>query len=217
MRFRVIPNSSRVPAEGRDVGYLWIDNWNDWWDFKTLYIFTYFDTEGTKHESGGVKIGQFDWPKKQLRPDIPNEFAALDERFFSLGQDVSYYSGVAALGDETAQNLLSSLRDVVFDPALFAQAADERVMGTSLMRTVQLRSIEGQFRRVIGGGTALTEFSFAYEGAKPENENIARLRPRFSRNPELKAADQYSCDDRPKRCRQVISFEWNDTRTCFHG
>jgi hypothetical protein len=26
MRFQVIPNGSRTPNEGRDVGYLWTDN-----------------------------------------------------------------------------------------------------------------------------------------------------------------------------------------------
>lgn len=186
MRFRVVPNSSRVPSEGRDIGYLWTDNWNDWWDFKTLYVLTYFDAESTKHELGGVKIGQFDWPKGQFRPDIPNEFSALDENFFSLGQDVSYYTAIAALGEETAETLLSSLKDVVFDPALFARARDERVMGTSLMRNVQLRSIEGQFSRVLSGGAPLTEFSFAYEGPKPTDENIARLSLEFHVTPDSK-------------------------------
>jgi hypothetical protein len=136
MRFRVVPNGSRVPAEGHDIGYLWTDNWNDWWEFQTLYALTYFDTETTKHELGGVKVGQLNWQKEQLRPDIPNEFEALDERFFSLGQDVSYYSSIAALGDETAQRLLSSLRDVVSDRALFQRAAEERVMGRSLIASI---------------------------------------------------------------------------------
>jgi hypothetical protein len=186
MWFKVVPNGSRVPSEGRDVGYLWTDNWNDWWEFRTVYVLTYFDAESTKHELGGVKIGQFDWRKDQLRPHIPNEFEALGESFFSLGQDVSYYSGIAALGNETAQRLLSSLKDVVSDRALFERAADERVMGTSLMRTVQRRSIEGQFSRVLGGGAALTEFSFAYEGPKPEDEIIARIRLEFHVTPDSK-------------------------------
>jgi len=186
MRFRVIPNGSRTPSEGRDVGFLWTDNWNDWWDFKTLYVLTYFDVNGAKHELGGVKIGQFNWPKEQLRPDIPNEFEALDERFFSLSQDVSYYSGIAALGDETAKRILLSLKDVVSDPALFEVAAGEPVMGTSLMRSVQLRSVQGQFSRVLSGGATLTEFSFAYEGPKPDDESIARLRLEFNVTPDSK-------------------------------
>jgi predicted ATPase len=181
----VIPNGSRAPLEGHDIGYLWTDNWNDWWEFRTLYTLTYFDTDGAKHELGGVKIGQFDWQKEQARPDLPaDEFGELDGRFFSLGQDVSYYSEIASLSDETASALLYGLKDVVADPLLFARAADERVMGTSLMRSVSLRSIEGQFKRVLNGGAALTEFSFTYDGPKPADEQIQRLRLEFQVTPD---------------------------------
>ncbi len=75
-----------------------------------------------------MKIGQFEWSKAQDRPDIPASFDVLDDRFFSLGQDVSYYSDIAALGDMTAQQLFLALRDVVFDHALFNRAAAERVV-----------------------------------------------------------------------------------------
>jgi hypothetical protein len=185
MKFRVIPNGSRIPSEGRDIGYLWTDNWNDWWEFRTLYTLTYFDIERIKHDFGGVKIGQFNWQKEQGRPDLPlDDFDGLDARFFSLGQDVSYYSKIASLSDETASALLSGLRDVVADPLLFGQAAEERVMGTSLMRSVSPRSIEGQFKRVLSGGAALTEFSFTYDGPKPADEQIQRLRLKFQVTPD---------------------------------
>lgn len=186
MRFRVIPNSARTPNEGRDVGYLWADNWNDYWDFHTLYVFTYFDSSGQKHEFGGVKIGQFQWKKEQARPEIPNEFDALDERFFSLGQDVSYYSAIAALGPNIATAILSALNDVVASPQLFARASDERVTGTSLMRSVSLRSVEGQFTRVLKGGAALTEFRFTYEGPRPGDDQIERLKLEFHVTPDSK-------------------------------
>ena len=60
MRFEVIPNGRGTPDEGRDVGYLWIDNWNDWFKYQTLYYLTYFDDAREKHEIGSIKIGQFD-------------------------------------------------------------------------------------------------------------------------------------------------------------
>ncbi len=50
MRFHVISNQSRVPSEGKDTGYLWTDNWNDWWKYRTLYVLTYFDAHGAKHD-----------------------------------------------------------------------------------------------------------------------------------------------------------------------
>lgn len=84
MRFQVIPNGSRTPNEGHDIGYLWTDNWDDWFEFSTLYVLTYFDAEGVKHDIGGVKIGQFDMAETQRRPNLPPRFGRLGERFFSL-------------------------------------------------------------------------------------------------------------------------------------
>lgn len=59
MRFEIISNAVSTPREGEDVAYLWTDNWNDYWKFKTLYVLTYFDAEGVCHELGQIKIGQF--------------------------------------------------------------------------------------------------------------------------------------------------------------
>ena len=107
-----------------------------------------------------------------------------NHRFFSLGQDVSYYSAIAALGAEVASTLLLALKDVVADSDLFARAAGQRVMGTSLMRSVSRRSIEEQFQRVLAGGAVLTPFSFAYEGPKPSEEQVPRLRLEFQVSPD---------------------------------
>ena len=102
MRFRVIPNSGDIPNGGQDIGYLWEDNWDDWFRYRTLYVLTYFDDAGEKHNIGAVKIGQFGMEKGQHRPNLPNDFEELDERFFSLGQDADYYSAVMNLGSKTA-------------------------------------------------------------------------------------------------------------------
>jgi hypothetical protein len=145
MRFRVVPNGSPVPSEGRDIGYLWTDNWNDWWKYQTLYVLTYFDSDGEKHEIGGVKIGEFNMDRKQARPNLPAEFEILDDRFFSLGQDASYYSAITNLRDNVSRQLLTALNDVVANPDVFRRALDEDVMGVSLLRSVTVRSVEGQF------------------------------------------------------------------------
>ena len=65
MIFEVIPSDGRVPQEGRGAAYLWTDNWDDWFEFSTLYVLTYFDDGGEVHHLGGVKIGQFGMEKKQ--------------------------------------------------------------------------------------------------------------------------------------------------------
>jgi predicted ATPase len=164
MRFRVIPNGSHPPNQGRDIGYLWTDNWDDWFEFNTLYVLTYFDTEGVEHDIGGVKIGEFDMAPKQRRPELPGEFPRLDQRFFSLGQDADYYEAINKLDPETAQNLLAALKDIVADEELYQRARDEKVTGTSLMRSVNERTIAGQFRRILAGGARLTDYAFRYKG-----------------------------------------------------
>jgi hypothetical protein len=165
MQFQVIPNARRTPTEGRNVSYLWTDNWDDWFEFNTLYVLTYFDAQGLKHDIGGVKIGQFDMADKQRRPDLPTQFERLDNRFFSLGQDADYYEEVGKLDPETAEALLASLNDVVADEELYLRAREEKVTGTSLMRYVNERTLVGQFRRVVAGGARLTDYTFRYRGA----------------------------------------------------
>jgi hypothetical protein len=163
------------PNEGRDVGYLWTDKWDDWFEFNTLYVFTYFDAEGVKHDIGGVKIGQFNMAEKQRRPDLPVRFERLDERFFSLGQDADYYENIGKLDHDTAATLLASLKDLVADEELYLRAREEKVTGTSLMRDVNERTIVGQFRRIIAGGARLTSYTFQYRGPSqidPEFEPV---------------------------------------------
>lgn len=164
MRFHIITNLGRVPNEGRDIGYLWTDNWDDWFEFNTLYSLTYFDDEGVKHSLGGVKFGQFNMADKQRRPNLPNVFDRLNDRFFSLGQDTDYYEAVSKLDPETGAALLKALNDVVADDDLYVRARKEKVTGTSLMRSVNERTIIGQFRRIIAGGARLTNYTFRYRG-----------------------------------------------------
>ena len=184
MRFEVIPNGRRTPNEGRRVGYLWTDNWNDWFKYQTLYYLTYFDDAGEKHEIGSVKIGQFAMAENQGRPDLPDAFNEFDERFFSLGQDVDYYSAVINLEPDTAAALLAALNDIASDEALYQRALQEDVTGESLLRYVNLRTIEGQFRRILNGGVDLTEYEFRYKGPTPDEEFIDPLYLEFKVTPD---------------------------------
>lgn len=160
MRFEVVPHESYVPSEGQDTGYLWTDNWNDWFKYQTLYELTYFDSSGEKHEIGAVKIGEFNMQEQQTRPNLPTFFETLDERFFSLGQDASYYAAIAALGEEISSHLLVALRDVVANADLFRRASGEDVMKGSLLRSVPMRSVEEEFRRLLYGRNALSMSEF---------------------------------------------------------
>ena len=183
MKFHIVPNQRRVPSEGRNVAYLLTDNWDDWFEFSTLYILTYYDVDGGEHVLGGVKIGQFDMDEVQRRPHIPEEFESLDNHFFSLGQDVDYYESARKLGSDTSEVLLKALNDVVAHDDIYVRARNERVMGRSLMRSVSERTLVGQFRRVLSGGVRLTNYAFRYHGPKQFEPTFEPVEMSFSVEP----------------------------------
>ncbi len=184
MHFEVIPNSGKIPDVGIDMGYLWTDNWNDWFKYQTLYYLTYFDADGEKHEIGNIKIGQFDMQTDQGRPDLQAQFGQIGERFFSLGQDADYYTNVMALGAEAASAFLHALNDIAANEGLYTRAIDEDVTGLSLLRSVNMRTIEEQFRRIIAGGVQLTNYSFRYNGPATGAANIEPLLLAFEVTPD---------------------------------
>ena len=168
MKFIVVPTKSkRAPREGKEIGYLWTDQWDDWYTYNTLYYFTYFDCTGQKHEIGSVKIGQFDWQKnQQRRPNIPESFRHLSEEFFSLGQDIDYYKALMRISEDERIEIFEALRDTAYDKNLYARAISEAVMTESLMRSSDARKTEIQYRAVILNVVELTRFKFSYRAAK---------------------------------------------------
>ena len=120
------------------------------------------DETGAEHSIGDVKIGEVELEANPGRPNLPPEFDALDDRFFSVGQDDHYYENLSKLGGDKRATILKSLRDMAADPAIFQRVKDEYVTGESLMRSVTVASVEGQFRRIAGGGARLTNYMFSY-------------------------------------------------------
>jgi len=124
----------------------------------------YVDEDGERHRIGEVKIGEFDWVEDQGRPNIPKSFETLRDDFFSLGQSAEYYELLRGFGADFCNTILTALNDIALDNALFLRASDESVMGISIMRSVNERTVSGQYRRIINGGAKLTAFDFSYRG-----------------------------------------------------
>lgn len=186
MDFVVIDNDQRIMPDAPDTAYLWTDNWNDYWDYKTLYVLNYIDEAGEHHRIGEVKIGQFDWQDGQRRPNVPDSFETLDVPFFSLGQDVGYYENLRGISPDFCELVLTALNDVAADDELFQRARNESVMGVSLMRSVNERTISGQYRRIIDGGVSLTNFHFDYRGPQQLDPNFDPVELSFSVQPGSK-------------------------------
>ncbi|MBI5611767.1 MAG: AAA family ATPase [Gammaproteobacteria bacterium] len=182
--FSVLPSSGRPPSSAQSQAYLVTDEWDDWFTFSTLYVLIVFDQAGVRHDVGGVKIGQFQMQEGQRRPDLPSQFDELDERFFSLGQDDSYYEGLNNLGDELRNEVLVGLRDVAVDPQLFDRVLDEQVTKTSLLRSVTPTSVRGQFRRIAQGGARLSRYKFSYEAPKEKDNGQPSVTLSFEVVPE---------------------------------
>ncbi|MFA6900573.1 MAG: AAA family ATPase [Desulfurivibrionaceae bacterium] len=122
--------------------------------------------------------------KQQQRPDLPDAFEELDERFFSLGQSADYYSAVMALEPDTSSTLLFALKDLAANDELYRRALSEDVTGVSLLRSVNMKTIEGQYRRILGGGAELTPYRFRYLGPSPQVQGVDPLNLEFRVTPD---------------------------------
>jgi predicted ATPase len=184
MYFCVLTSGGRLPASASACAFLITDAWDDWYQYNTMYTLVAYDNDGVRHIIGSVKIGQFGMEEGQKRPSLPETFNTLDDRFFSLGQDDSYYESLNALGPESRDRILQGLRDVALDAHLFLLALKERVTGPSLLRAVTQASVQGQFRRLAQGGVRLSSYNFSYTAPKPLRRQNNPVRLEFAVEPE---------------------------------
>lgn len=184
MFFTVVPNGRRVPTGARSKAFLLVDNWDDWFTYNTMYSLIVYDAHGEEFRAGGVKIGQFQMTEGQRRPNIPEEFNELDEEFFSLGQDDSYYEKLNELGPEIRDQILRGLRDVAIDRERFGRALDEKVTGVSLLRSVHKKTVETQYSRLARGGARLSRYEFTYTAPKVGRSRAAPVTLSFVVEPE---------------------------------
>jgi len=181
--FRVYSRPWDVPGTATVRGCLVTDGWDDF-GFKTLFNLIVFDEASNKHEVGYVKIGRFGMGKKLFRTEIPHSFTQLDDDYFSLGQDESYYAALGKLPEWIKTAVLVGLRDVVADTDRWEKAKKEEVTSTSLLRSITHRSVEKQYRRIVQGGARLTKYDFTYTAPKRMTHGDQRLTLSFTVKPE---------------------------------
>jgi hypothetical protein len=163
------------PRDARDCVYLVQDNWDDWFQYRTMFTLIAIDETGRRTQVGSVKIGQMGLrPGRESAPGqrstvIPDEFDALSDEYFSLGQGEDYYQTLNTLNQDTRQRILVGLRDCAFDLAIFDQARNEPCMRVSLLRSVHAQSVTGRLHRLSVGNAELTEFRFQYTFPHPQN------------------------------------------------
>lgn len=177
MNFIVLPRGTNAPNKGRNTAYLSIDHWNDY-SFITMFYLSLHDDKEVLHNIGNVKIGfKGQTSIKPTHAQLENEFSKLQDGYFSVGQDVNYYQNISALPEENRNRLLDALRDIVFNLELIDLAQDEEVFRTSLLRSVSLSVIKGQFSRVLAGHPPLTNFEFRF--FRPATDRISNIDLKF--------------------------------------
>ena len=85
MRFAVLPTGSQNAILAQSgYGYLIEDQWDDWFQYSTMYDLYIVDSSSCVKYIGKVKIGQKNMGKTQRRPNLPQSFESLSNVFFSL-------------------------------------------------------------------------------------------------------------------------------------
>ena len=169
MFFTVLHNTQRIPIGAKNQAFLFVDGWDDWRKFRTMFSLHLADENGTTHHIGSVKIGQEGLKPsgKELEPNhrapnLPKNFNQLEQNFFSLGQGEDYYASLNKLSPELRQKIFIGLRDCVDDLNIFARFRHEEVMSESLLRSISETTVRGRLNRLAQGDAQLTNFAFQY-------------------------------------------------------
>jgi hypothetical protein len=173
MKFIILQRNAKIPETGINTAYLMIDYWDDF-SFKTMFYLSIHDEEGILHGIGNIKIGfAGQTTDKSSYSILDPEFESLPDSFFSVGQDVDYYRKISTLTRSIRNSVLAGLRDIVHDQSKIEHNKHETVFHTSLLRSVSLSVIKGQYHRVLNGHAPLTNFEFKF--VRPETSSVAGI------------------------------------------
>ncbi|MFZ3470400.1 AAA family ATPase [Streptomyces sp. 2.9] len=173
---------------------MWKDNFDallvrDAWDdfgYRTMFTLR-VRTSADWTEVGTVKIGQDSMDDERNSVLLPERFSQLDgSRYFSVGQDESYYYALRELPGPVREEVLSALRDIAYDETSFNLALRHDVTRTSLLRYVKMSTVRGQLQRIARGGVRRVSFDIAYEPPLPPAADPVRFR--FKVEPESRPA-----------------------------
>jgi predicted ATPase len=193
-KFVKYSRSDYMPQNATHLICLKEDNWDDF-GFKTIFTVVVYDETGRTHDLGNVKIGHKGQSGGWTSARIKREFTSLDDDFFSLGQEPEYYKKIYNdLSEDCKNKLLNGLKDVAFNDLYFDIAKlDEKeakaknvdsVFNVSLLRNVSSSVIADQFRRILDGGSHLTEYNFFYE--KPKSDSYSGIKVEFKVDPSVR-------------------------------
>lgn len=162
--FLITRRSGYVANSTKNTVILTWDDWNDY-SYYTVFGLKYIDHNGSKKTIGSVRIAYFDQKTgpSEKKLSIGDSFPKLDDNYFSLGTDDSYYENLNELGDNIRDEILQGLRDIAKHEDIYERAINEDVTVNSLLRDISESTVTNQFRRIANGGARLTNYSFSYK------------------------------------------------------
>lgn len=146
------------------------NNWNDWGFLTTFSLSLYLSPDKEPDCIGMVKIGQKNMPlppnyATEKRTELPPSFTELNRTFFSVGVSNDYYKKIHDISLSSANardQILSALKDIVFDKDIYFDNQEEPVMIYSLMRDTSFKTIKDVYSQVLATGKeSLTEYKIS--------------------------------------------------------
>jgi predicted ATPase len=183
MEFHVLERYGSFPSGVNGGVRLSIDRWDDF-GFETQFYLSIYNENGERLAPiGDVKIGRLKQENNtNTRSFMDAQFTTLDESFFSVGQSVEYYKNLRDhLSESQFDEVLVALRDIVYTSSILKLAEPESVFSTSLLRSVSINAIKGQFTRVVSGQALLTPYDFSFN--RLNTETFSKLELDFKVSP----------------------------------
>jgi predicted ATPase len=153
-------------------------SWNDY-GFGTTFDMSLHYAGEVVH-LGPTKIGKVgmvpeDWSRATNYTSLPTRFDALEEDFFSVGQDAELYRRLMRkVGRNAASTFLGGLRDLAMQEEPPPHVLEEPVTQLSLLRYVGRATVQDQYRRIIAGDGEPQRYSLEYI-LDPRREESARI------------------------------------------
>lgn len=134
------------------------DSWNDY-GYVTLFHARWFTAFGKSTALGSTKILQ----RGTMDTSLRKHFNELSSAYCSLGQNLSYYEEIRALGTGLQQQILRALRDIVASPQIATAFEDEEGFKTSLLRYSEAEQAFRQGGKIVHRSPSATKQIIAFD------------------------------------------------------
>lgn len=161
--FLITNRFGNTPAGTKNAVILSWDDWNDF-SYYTIFGIHFINEREEKIEIGSVRIAYFGQKigSQERILKIGDKFENLEENYFSLGTEDTYYENLNSLNDDRKYEILNGLNDIALNTNIYEKAIKEDVTLSALLRDISFSTVTNQYRRIANGGARLTDYNFSY-------------------------------------------------------